>query len=372
MNFFKKIIAVVIVACTALSMTACKDTDWVYDYNGTKLPSGLYLAFTIDAYTQAQGHKDINKDQKNLFKQTLDGKDAKQWIIDQAKKTANLYMAAENKFAELKLSFEEKDEYTIKSTTDYIWGQIGKVYEENGVSKETYKLIMANQRKQEMIFKKYYGTGGIEEIPAEQLLVHFKENFASINMTALLPATGENLTDEQKKANEGLKARGEEYVKLINEGGKSYNEIVNMYATFKAENDKAYQAPTGEIKEDSATKSYIKRDSTSPSEKIVKSIFEDVKPDGKAVLLTDDAGYYIVVRYDSTSDSTQFDEMRDSIISELKGEDFSNLVKSWAEKLAPTANESAIKRYSPKKINIEEEKQEQQETPQTGQQAPLN
>jgi len=370
MNFFKKIIAVVIVACTALSMTACKDTNWVYDYNGTKLPSGLYLAFTIDAYTQAQTHKDIKKEQKNLFKQTLEGKDTKQWIIDQAKKSANLYMATENKFAELKLTFAEKDEYTIKSTTDYIWTQLGDTYEKNGVSKETYKLIMANQRKQEMIFKKYYGTGGIEEIPADQLLVHFRENFASINMMALLPSTGETLTDEQKKANEGLKARGEEYVKLINEGGKSYNEIVNMYATFKAENDDAYQAPTGEIKEDSATKSYIKRDSTSPSEKIVKSIFDDIKPDGKAVLLTDDVGFYICIRYDATSDSSQFDQMRDSIISELKTEDFTKMVNEWAEKLAPTVNESAIKRYSPKKIKIEEPKQQPQQEQQ--EQQPLN
>ncbi|WMJ22085.1 hypothetical protein RBG61_08735 [Paludicola sp. MB14-C6] len=352
MKMMKKMIAVLIIACTMLSLTACQDTTWAYDYNGKKIPSGLYIAFTMDAYSQAMYHKDIKSDIKNLMKQTLDKKPAKQWIIDSAKATADRYVAIDNQFEVLGLKLTESDQKMIKKSTDDKWEQVGKYYEPNGVSKETMNLVSINQQKESVIFEKYYGKGGIEEVSNANLLIHFKENFASVNMLKIPLETGDKLTDEQKTNNKTLKAKADEYAKLINEQGKSYNEVQDAFIHYKAGSKHNPNAKDDVILKDEDTKQYIKKDSKVPSEKVVKAVFNDLKPDGKAVVIPDEDAYYVAIRYDVTKDPSQFDKMRESILFDVKGEDFKKLVDKWKEPLKPTANNASINRYDPKKIKL--------------------
>ncbi|MFZ2537950.1 MAG: hypothetical protein WAX04_03500, partial [Oscillospiraceae bacterium] len=351
MKLFKRILALAMVMSMTLSLAACADTSWVYDYNGKKISSGAYIAFTLEAYANAQSHKDINKEVTDIFKQTLDGKQAKQWMIDETKKLSNHFMAVENKFDELGLTLTEKDQNEIDQSVKLGWEQYKTLYTNNSVSEKTYKTMIANTKKQSLIFDKYYGTGGIEAVPNDKLLVHFKDNFASVNIFGMptVQPLEDKLTEEDKKKNEELKAKADEYAKLFNEGKKTVNEIYDMYKHYDAETEHDAKNAEDKIGKDEETKKYIKKDSTNPSEKVVKAIYGEMKDDGVAKVIADDQAYYIVVRYDVTKDESNFEDMKKSVLADVKGEDFNKMVEGWATEIKSTANNAAIKRYNPKK-----------------------
>lgn len=358
MKLITRITAVIIVVCTAISLTACADTTWAYDYSGSKISSGLYIANTMVAYAQAQNHKDIKTDQKDLFKQTLDGKNAKQWIIDEAKKNCDRYMAIEKKFDELSLTLTDQDKNIIDQSTKSGWSTLGAIYEQNSVSEDTYRLMMTNQVKQQRIFEKYYSKGGLEEVPNDNLLVHFKENFASINMFNIMlnvAEEGKELTEEEKAENEKVRENAEAAVKAINVDKKTFNEAKDIYNHLANEDEHDAEDTEDVIEDDAETKTYIKKDSKEVSEKVVKAIFDDAKAEGEAILIPDDGIYYVCQRYDVTKDPKNFDDMREQILVDVKGEDFNAMVDEWIKQISTTSkpNEASINRYKPQNINFE-------------------
>lgn len=354
MKIFKRIIAVAMVLCTMVSLTACSDTTWVYDYSGTKVKSGVYILEMMSAYISAENHKDINPDIKDIFKQKLDGKPAKQWIIDTTKKNVDAFMAIEKKFDELELTLSETDNNIINQSTESTWKNMGAVYEENAVSMETYRTVMANQQKQQLIFSKYYDKGGIEEVSNDNLLQHFKTNFASINMFIAELKTGDTLTDEDKATNEKAKEAVDLAVKMMNEDKKTYNEAYDAYAHKMSDTEHKEDTADDTILEDKDTMRYLKKGTSYPSEKAVTAIFDDVKIDGDAVLIPEADKYIVVKRYDASKDTANFDEMRKDILVDVKGEDFNKLIEKWTEEMGATStpNNAAVKRYKPSNIKF--------------------
>lgn len=355
MKLFKKVIAVTLIACMAFSFTACKDTSWVYNYEGTEITSGLYIANMMTAYAQAQNHKDIDPKKKDLFKQTIEKKEAKQWILDKTKEYNDTYVAIEKKFKELGLELSEKDNNKIDQKTKTDWERLSTVYEKNGVGEKTYRLMMTNTTKKELIFNKYYGKGGIEEVKDDNLLLHFKENFADVNIFAIPLETGDKLTDEQKQKNKDYETKAKEWVKLINEDKKSFNEVRDIFNKEFNEADKDKEEETA-IQKDEETKTIIKKDNAYLSEKVLKAIFDNVKVDGDALDIPDEKAIYICKRYDVTKDKNNFDEMRDAILYDIKGERFEEMVEEWAKEISSkfTVNDSSIRKYKPQKINFDQ------------------
>ena len=106
-----------LVATTALSLVACADTSWVYDYDGIKIPAGVYIASSMTAYAKVQSHEDFDTANEDIFAQTIDDKTAKQWILDETKKTVDGFIAVERKFDEMGLILTESDENIIETKT---------------------------------------------------------------------------------------------------------------------------------------------------------------------------------------------------------------------------------------------------------------
>ena len=97
---------------------------------------------------------------------------------------------------------------------------------------------------------------------------------------------------------------------------------------------------------------YIQKDSTSPSEKIVKSIFSDVAIDGDAKVLTSDSALYVVKRYDVMKDEKNLEDMRETVLSDIKSDDFLEMLQGWSKDFTRTTNDSAYNRYDPKNIKM--------------------
>ena len=120
MKLIKKMLAGVLAACFILSLAGCSDTTWVYRYGDVTIPSGVYINLMISAYTEAQSHEDIKSDITDFFKQTLDGKPARQWVIDRAKELCAEYVATEKKYAEMGLSLTDEEKQTLSDNVDSV------------------------------------------------------------------------------------------------------------------------------------------------------------------------------------------------------------------------------------------------------------
>ena len=363
MKYIKKFGALVLAFAMTLSFAACSDTTWVFDYDGEKIPSGLYIAFTMEAYREAANRDDLNTEITDLMKQTIEGKDAAAWIKDKAKEYAAKYVVINRKFDELGLTLSEEQTASIDSTVSSYLDQVvstdtGRtvedIYLDNGVSRASYRMVAENSEKNRAIFEKYYGKDGLEEVPYEDLFAHFKENFASVNYFSIAltkPAEGEELTEEQKTSNEERQKMIDDYVKAINDKSMTFNEAKDDYSHYVWETE--HNAEDEEIPEDSTTTQWFTRDATYPNEAFVKAVFDELKPDGTAQAINNDNVYYITVRYDVTQDENNFEDMRQYVLSDVKGDDYNAMADGWVAALSPVVNDAAVSRYAPKNIKFE-------------------
>lgn len=356
MKLTKRLIALLLSVLMLFSLTACADTTWVYESGDNNITAGVYLAYQLDAYARAES---LVKSQENgtekakaLFKQTLDDMPVADWIKAETEKACMQHLAVEAKFDERSLELSEKDNNVIDQTIKTYWEYIKETYEENGVSSASYRKVLANTQKRAKIFTKYYDKDGIEEVAKEDLFAHFKENFASVNMYGVKYNTGDDLTDEKKAENDELKAKAKEYVEMINSGEKTYNETYDMYYHDITDSEHDDEDETDVIEKDADTAKWIQTTSTTPSEKVIKAIFDTMKADGTAKLIPGENVDYVVVRYDVTKDEKNFDEMRTAVLKDIKGDDFDKLVEEWTAAVSATSNASSLKKYNPKNIVI--------------------
>lgn len=352
MKLFQRILAAVLVLGMGLSLTACSDTTWVVDYEGEKIPSGVYLALSMTAYAQAQTHEDADSSIQNVMKQTLEGKPAKDWINERTLQFCSEYMAVERKFTEMGLELSQDDIKMIDSSVENTWAVFGPVYEENGVAKSSYRKVIENSQKKGAIFDAYYAVDGVEPVSDEDLMIHFKENYASINMFRMSPKTGDELSEEDQALNDGLKAKADELVQQINEGSLTYGEALDAYNHYMNRNEHDDSNEDDVITKDEDSRTYMKKGTSNPSEKVVNAIFNEVTPDGDAKVIADGDYYYVVKRYDATKDEKNFDEMRASVLLDLKNDPFNEMVTEWGKAMSYTLNDSAVRKYNPKNIDL--------------------
>lgn len=354
MKLSKKISAAVLALCMIFSLTACADTTWVYNYDGKVITSGVYLAMTVSAYSEAAS--EVTDTQAELLTQKIEEKPVKDWISDRAKVLCDEYIAVENKFTEMGLSLSESDNNEIDQSVKVIWETYGAMFEENGVGQKSYRMVLENNKKSQLIFSKHYGTDGPEAVTDDALEVHYRENFASVNMLTLskiLPITGEELTDEQETQNNELRELAEKYVERINAKEITFNEAKDEYKHKTEETEHKADDAADIIGDDKETRGLLRKetDEGSDSLQLSRAVF-DMEIGGKAEVISDDKGYYVVLRYDVLERPEDFEQMKNSLLQDIKGEDFKKLVAQWGQELSVTVNQPAVDRYNPSKIKM--------------------
>lgn len=88
----------------------------------------------------------------------------------------------------------------------------------------------------------------------------------------------------------------------------------------------------------------IKKGDYSPSKNVNDAIFSSMK-DGEYKIIEDGEYYYLVYRMELFSDETYYDTNKNAALYEMKEEEFSAMVDTWAEAVSLTINEAAVKRY---------------------------
>lgn len=381
MSFLKKSTAFIAAAAMALSMSSCgKDTTWGAEIDGEQLRAGIMIYFqssavseamaylpSTDASAAADGEAATTTESVSVLDITIEDKPARQWINDKAVQSMREFAAVEKKFAELGLTFENKEEDRLNIVVDQMWDYFGEYYEKLGVSKQSYYDVGLNSEKKSAIFKYYYGKGGAKEVPDDEVVSYLTENNARVKYFTMPLKDGEgNLLKSEGKAE--LKTMVEGYIDRLNASSVTFEEIQKEYnnyydnlvkaATETAEGENTDTAEQPETEEDTAAAepnygTVISKDSTYLSEKLINAAFgETDTPSGDYILIEDDDRevYYLVQTMGLFDDPDYLENNRESVLHNLRDEEFSAEVRNWTEGQNVVVNQDSINRYKLDKI----------------------
>lgn len=383
---FKKMSAVALCSAMALSLGACgnniagPDTTYAAVIDGYKVPAGVFIAMQMNSYYDAAYYTEPTDESEETTASTeaaettaseteattttaftdkvIEDKPVRDWINDEATKSMQEFVAVENKFDELGLSFEDNEKEKTKVYLDSIWEYYGSNYENAGISENSQLLIMLNSTKKNKIFDYYYAEGGQDEISEADIRAYLDENNKRINYIKMELKDGEgNLLKSEGK--DEIKKMAEDYIKRI-KGGEDFAAVSKEYSDYydKLTADAAESTDDGaddgsadtEETESSYTdnETVISKDGTSPSEAVVTKAFESKV--GDVFLVEEDEVYYVVTVLDLYADENYYSDNESVVRHELKDDEFDKTVDSWTETQNVELNEAAYKRYKIEKF----------------------
>lgn len=371
MSLIKKLSAVAVTSAMALSLASCgKDTTWGAKIDETELRAGIFIYYQSDAFSRAYDY--MTETDTDVMAITIDGKSTADWVNDEAVKGMQEYVAVENKFNELGLTFENKEEELAKANVEQWWEYVSEYFEGIGVSQESYLDIVINGEKKAAIFDYYYGEGGEKEVAEADIKAHLNENFARIKYIDMPLKDGEgNLLKSEDKAE--IKAMAEDYIERMKNGeafedisdeyDEYYNGLIEAAAAETTDDTTTADDNTIELNLDETTAdteeddelvllgSVTSADYPVPSASVNEKVVGDAMAVGEYQLIEEDEIYYIVYKMDLFADEEYYDYKKTDVLNELKGEEFDATIASWTESQNVVINDAAVKRYKVEKLN---------------------
>ena len=379
MSFLKKSTAFIAAAAMALSMSSCgKDTTWGAEIDGEQLRAGIMIYFQSSAVSEAMafmpdtdttaaadGEATTTAESLSVLDITIEDKPAREWINDKAVQSMREYAAVEKKFDELGLTFENKEEDRLNIVVDQMWDYFGEYYEVIGISKESYYDVGLNSEKRTAIFNYYYGEGGEKAVPDDEVISYLSENNARVKYFTMPLKDGEgNLLKSEGKAE--LKTMVEGYIDRLNASSATFEEIQKEYNNYYDDLVKAASETTEEEASDTAEQtedeedtaaaepSYgtvISKDTAYLSEKIVEHAFSGESGSAYTLIEDDDNEVYYLVQVMGLFDDPDYlENNRESVLHNLKDEEFDTEVESWTEGQNVVVNQDSFDRYKLDKI----------------------
>lgn len=229
MSFMKKVAVAAVASAMTLSLASCgKDTTWGANIDGTELRAGILIYFQDSAVYQAYEY--MNETDTDVLAITIEEQPAKTWINNQVKKSMQEYVAIENKFKELGITFENNEEKTVQNIVEQWWPYIQKDFENLGISKQSYLDVILNQEKRSAVFDYYYGENGELAVSDDEIKNYITDNYARIKYIEMSLKDGEgNLLKSEGK--EELKKMAEEYIERM-KNGESFDVISEQYTAY--------------------------------------------------------------------------------------------------------------------------------------------
>lgn len=368
------------VLCGAIALTACScgaNTTTALTIDGTEIPAGVYICYQMDALSEAQTvlaeeqpDLDMTAEGFDIKAQTIEGKNAEEWIKDKTIDFCRSYVATDRLFEEYGLSLDSHEKDEIKNAVASAWDEeniyaqyiygfdtIGEYYESLGVGRSSYEKIQTHFYKQTAVFNHIYGEGGSLEVPAAEIDASIVNDYSLVLYFIVDPQYG----------------KAQDYVDMLN-NGTSFSEVMQAYdkaeavaeieAAMKAA-EEAGQEYTGTLPEDvevaapdiESIKSVLKSDETYPSESFVKDVFAMSAGENKLITVSEDTtgadgttstavSYYVVQKLDISADEAIMDEYSAVALQNLKGEEFEATLSTKGAAFALTENNAAIKRYT--------------------------
>lgn len=332
----KKLAAAVLAVLTACSLSACGgDTSWTFRSGDYTVTSGMYVGLSIDALSAASSTEGYDST-KSPFDQDIESTDSVKWLQAKANQLSKEYLAIETQFAERGLTLSEQDQSEIDSQVEMYWTQfgMGSVYEEEGCGKTSYATLVANNYKKNLLFQNVYGEGGEKEVPESELEATFQNDYVKgvyISLS-ILDDEGEKLTGDELQA---VKDDAQKLADRI-EAGEDFEEVKAQYLADPDAEEESEPTDTSIVTlKESAT--------TAPYNAIASGEVGEVQ-------VVEGTNAMFVVQTLDVMSGTSFDDYRDTVLQNMKADEFEDLITEWVSALEITENESAVSKHSPKHL----------------------
>lgn len=328
-----------LLAVSLIVAAGCSDTSWGAECDGQRMPAGVYINQVLSAYSEGMGKVD-NTEQTNLWKNTIDGEDFTSWVRTRTQENVYEYFAAEKKFDEMGLSFDEFSQAQITYAVESQWSYYQSIYEENGISKDSFQKSIENTYKRSELFNAIYGKDGSEAVPQEELLANFNQEYINLDQITLstMDETGETALPKEEIEKLMEKAKG--YQKRIEEG-ESIQTIAEEYQKEQQDSSETVNVNTNLT---------MQREGSSYSATFQENI-KSASP-GKPIVFEDDKSICLAIVNEVTTESQIFLQNESYLLSEIKSDEFEDRLIQWGKELNVTFNSAAVSRYDAKKLKI--------------------
>lgn len=372
MRIFKRGLSVVLAVAVVLTLSACHPKDevavTVKDTKSgisTTLTTAQYIYAYTNAVLEANSNIDENKDddkeitdytKHKIVETDEDGKEKKveyeKWVNNRAEELIRNYAAAMIKQKALKIKIDESTQQSIDSYSQMYWQYYYQpVFEKNGVGYETYKKMFTSSYYENEYFLSIYDKDGTEEVAEKTVSKAFYDSYCLADAIAIsvktedAEAEGEETTesdlptlDEAKKTLKAYKTRLEK--------GESFKTIFEEYNKANASEE---EESTGTA--ESAT--VYGSEETDSSSEYFTDIYKLKTGDVKILTSSDESEVILVQKLDISKDEEKYyKSYRESVLHQLKDEDFEKKFQKFAKALELEKNEFATKRVKIKKIDV--------------------
>ena len=352
--------ALALAATSAVSFTGCADVSYALVIDGESIPAGVYILYSGYALNDAesklaeeQPDLDTSAEDFDYYAQTVSGMSFADYVRQETVNYCKRYVAVNRMYDELGITpdaaqretvndnINDQWDYSVSSWTSYLtylkgFSTLGDYYQSIGVAKSSYKEVMMGTVKESEIFSYYYGEGGIEEVPKDEIEKYIADNYTLARYFSISLYNDEGDVIEDKDELKVLEDLANSYVDDLN-GGASYSEIYEKYEKYFSDGEDK----DGEEHEheDSDFDRIIGVEATSPSEEFVKALFK--QDTGTAALFKADTYYYVVQRLDITENDEYVEDYTDIALDALRSDDLDGVLEGKYVGYAVTENNNA-------------------------------
>lgn len=192
MSFKKKAAAFLTAVVMTASMVGCSDTSYVITADDDNINAGVYIDYMFNTMQNQIYIWQYTGVTENFFDQNVGDKSFSDYLLDTAMESTKRFAAVEKLFKDAGLKISSEDMKTINNSINDSWESNQKLYEKEGISKDSLKKISVNAKKEEMLFDHYYGEGGTEAVSKEALQTYMNENYLRYKAITIYKSTAED------------------------------------------------------------------------------------------------------------------------------------------------------------------------------------
>ena len=332
------------------------------------------LSEAATALAEEQPDVDTYAEDFDIKSYTIGGVSAEEWVKNKTIEHCRTHAAANKLFDEYGLSLTEEDKTAIDETVTSAWNDenmyaqyiygvdvLGDYYESLGVGEKSFEEVQTNGYKQQAIFDYLYREGGTMAVSAEEINAKILSDYALVLSFEVDPAYG----------------KAQDYVDML-DGGADFTEVKQTYDTAEAvaeieeamaeaeENGEEYDGTLPEdvvvaASEIADLQTVVAVDETYPSEDYVKEVFAMTTGENKLITVSEETtasdgttttaiSYYVVKKLDIAADTELMETYSDTVLYDMKSEEFTESLKTKGEGYSVTENAAAIKLYTIDKL----------------------
>jgi len=384
-------------------VTGCQttDTSWVFEHEGERLPAGAYILFMNqalgDASTMLQTEwfewepsyegedwplHPFDMSEREILNSNVEGMRLYDWVVREARQISVRHIAVSSMLSQYGISPDPTEIEDAETAARREYRQGGRAFRDIGVAESSLALIHESTVMFNTLFDGLYGPGGAYEVPQQEIMSYFEDNFIKGQRLSLWKTqvfeenyeTEEELAEARRLAdeeNEGLMQLAIEFMERM-EAGEAIEDLhYDLSRHLSPDPDSVVRRATGEFD------FIIRRDNIHVlTETEMESLVNT--PAGESVLVEGQEAIAMIRRLDMPETPQDLEEHSEAILLWLRHADafmqivnqrgeeptvveaiifwlryddvFLPMLDQRGEELAIIVNDAAIRRYSPSRL----------------------